>query len=254
MNFSTISSDSSEDEFLYIRRPIAYSERINYINQYYDISFYERFRLTKETFMSLLEQIEPLIKLPTNRGGAVTPLQQLLLTLRFFASGSMHVSVADYMGISRATASRTIKRVSAAIASLSRQYIKMYETNDEMVQAPEEFYAIARFPRCIGAIDCTLIRIDSPGGLHDARTEAENLYNESLIRTRNVVERQYGVWKRRFPILRNGMRLNLDVTMNLIVATALLHNIAIEDGDLFPVDLNLDQQEDNLPQYQGNLY
>jgi len=31
------------------------------------------------------------------------------------------------------------------------------------------------------------------------------LYNESQIRTRNVVERSFGVWKRRFPVLSLGI-------------------------------------------------
>ncbi|GJQ87434.1 hypothetical protein Trydic_g10578 [Trypoxylus dichotomus] len=67
--------------------------------------------------------------------------------------------------------------------------------------------------------------------LQEARTAAENLYNESIIRTRNVVERQYGVWKRRFPILRFGMHLNLDRVIAIVVATAVLYNIAIDMKD-----------------------
>lgn len=90
------------------------------------------------------------------------------------------------------------------------------------------------------------------------RSRAENLYNESLIRSRNVVERQYGVWKARFPILSlgkfcfycivfnssvsiicnflikiflSGMRTSLDKTRAIIVATAVLHNIAIQQND-----------------------
>ncbi len=54
----------------------------------------------------------------------------------------------------------------------------------------------------------------------------EELYNESLIRTRNVVERQYGAWKRRFPCLSFGFRTKLDTTMAAIVACAVLFNIS----------------------------
>lgn len=38
----------------------------------------------------------------------------------------------------------------------------------------------------------------------------EELYNESLIRTRNPVERSYGVLKQRFPILSFGSRLKME--------------------------------------------
>ncbi|GJQ70857.1 hypothetical protein Trydic_g779 [Trypoxylus dichotomus] len=68
----------------------------------------------------------------------------------------------------------------------------------------------------------------------EARTAAENLYNESTIKTRNVVERQYVFWKRRFPILRFGMRLNLDRVMTIVVATTVLHNIAMDMKDPRP--------------------
>ena len=56
-------------------------------------------------------------------------------------------------------------------------------------------------------------------------TPEESLYNESQIRTRSCVERSYGVWKRRFPILSLGIRLKFDKIQSIIVATAVLHNI-----------------------------
>lgn len=65
---------------------------------------------------------------------------------------------------------------------------------------------------------------------------AEALYNEAHIRTRNSVERLYGVWKRRFPILALGMRYKLPRIMTIIVATAVLHNIARRNRDQNPPD------------------
>lgn len=37
-------------------------------------------------------------------------------------------------------------------------------TNEEISELKQNFYNIARFPRCIGALDCTHIKIQSPGG------------------------------------------------------------------------------------------
>lgn len=67
--------------------------------------------------------------------------------------------------------------------------------------------------------------------LVNVTTPEENLYNESLIRTRCCVERSYGVWKRRFPILSLGMRLKLEKVQCIIVATAVLHNICCINGE-----------------------
>jgi hypothetical protein len=83
--------------------------------------------------------------------------------------------------------------------------------------------------------------------LQETQTPAENLYNESILRTRNVVERQYGVWKRRFPILSLGMRVNLLTMMEIIVATAVLHNIDVEMNEYFPEEWleNSDYDDEN---------
>lgn len=183
---------------------------------------------------------------------------------------------------------------------------------EEVAETRQAFYNIARFPRCIGGLDCTHVKLQSPGGndseifrnrkqyfslnvqtisdaglkirnivarwpgsahdsnifrnsnvsgffergvfgdsvligdsgypikpylitpLQQVRTNSENLFNESLIRTRNVVERQYGVWKRRFPALAMGLRVNLNTAQAIITATAVLHNKACEENEAVP--------------------
>lgn len=50
----------------------------------------------------------------------------------------------------------------------------------------------------------TMTPLDNP------RTPVEQLYNESQIRTRNTVERSYGIWKRRFPVLAIGLQTKLN--------------------------------------------
>lgn len=67
----------------------------------------------------------------------------------------------------------------------------------------------------------------------------ENLYNESQIRTRNVVERSYGIIKRRFPILANTIQVNINTAQIIIVACAVLHNVAIDSNDVVPEDDNI---------------
>ena len=188
----------------------------------------------------------------------------------------------------------------------------MQTTTEEMQRVRQDFYNIVKFSRCIGAIDCTHIRITSrdgdqaeiyrnrknffslnvqticdaklriqnivvrwPGSCHDStifnhsvtkrrfdndefrdsvivgdsgyaikkylitpllntETDAEKVFNESLVRTRNTVERSYGVWKRRFPILSRGIGTRLSTVQAIIVATAVLHNIAREFGEQLP--------------------
>lgn len=227
-----------------------------------------------------------------------------LVTLRYYASGNFLINIGDHSGVHYSSVSKAVKKVSRVIASLSQEYITMPVTNEEISSVKSMFYAIAKFPNCIGAVDCTHIKIQSPGGssaelfrnrkgffsinvqtvcnaslkicdivcrwpgaTHDSHifncsaiksrlerqefgnslivgdsgygvkkylitplsnptTAAENLFQESLVRTRNPVERCYGVWKRRFPVLATGIRLKKSVIESVIVATAVLHNIA----------------------------
>lgn len=65
-------------------------------------------------------------------------------------------------------------------------------------------------------------------------TQSEKKYNLVHARVRNTVERQYGVWKRRFPCLALGLRCKLDTSLKVIVACAVLHNICIQANDGMP--------------------
>lgn len=62
-------------------------------------------------------------------------------------------------------------------------------------------------------------------------TLPEERYNSSQIKTRNPVERLFGVWKRRFPCLSQGMRIDVQKVCEVIVATAVLHNMCLMAND-----------------------
>lgn len=81
-------------------------------------------------------------------------------------------------------------------------------------------------------------------------TEPEQLYNESQIRTRNPVERTYGVWKRRFPILALGIRSKEDNIDCIIVASAVLHNLAIDMKDNPPPNT---REEEDAVDFVNNI-
>ena len=67
-------------------------------------------------------------------------------------------------------------------------------------------------------------------------TAAERRYNYSQIRTRNPVERTFGVLKRRFPCLKLGLRVQVRNSLSIIVACIVLHNIALRHGEIEPQD------------------
>nr|XP_037875929.1 putative nuclease HARBI1 isoform X2 [Bombyx mori] len=71
-------------------------------------------------------------------------------------NGTMLLSVADFIGVSKASACRTVRDVSNAIAQLYSKYIYMHSDTEQ------DFYAVSRFPGVLGALDGTHIRIQSP--------------------------------------------------------------------------------------------
>lgn len=242
------------------------------------------------------------------------------------------------IGVHESTACRIVHRVTHAIALLYPVYIKYPSTPEEQQKVAAEFYRIAKFPRVNGAIDCTHVRIISPGGqnaelyrnrkgyfsinvqcvaaanltfedvvarwhgsAHDSNiwdncalkrnfvqkkyadklllgdsgyaqtgfmmtpfpdgtpnSRGEILYQESQIKTRNVVERAFGIWKRRFPILSRGISVHLHRVPGIIVATAVLHNLAImQNENVPPVDpeypVLAEDLNENFPQQpRGN--
>ena len=310
-------------------------QRTNEFMNLSESKFMERYRLSKTVVVKVLEEIQHRLEYPTQRNFPVTPMQQLLLALRFYATGSFHVIVGDIVGISKATACRIVHKVSAAIAALRPYYIVFPEAQERQ-KIVANFYNIANFPGVVGAIDCTHIKIQSPGGnrselyrnrkgyfslniqtvcdatllirdivarwpgsVHDstifnnsrlfAEFETERIqdclllgdsgyplrrylltpflrpeirsqqnYNSAHIRTRNCIERMYGVWKRRFPVLSMGLRTKVEKSLTIIIATAVLHNIAVLTKDAVPPEdcvLNeyLAEMRNMEPQDVGNV-
>jgi len=96
---------------------------------------------------------------------AVTPVQKLLLTLRFYTTGSYLISAGDFIGVSKSSACLIVRDVRLVIANLRNEYIRMPENDLEIRQLKKDFYKIAKFSLVVGAIDCTHVKIQSPGKL-----------------------------------------------------------------------------------------
>jgi nuclease HARBI1 len=191
--------------------------------------------------------------------------------------------------------------------------VQFPSTDEERRDIMQLFYRKSKLPGVIGAIDCTHIPIQSPGGndaeiyrnrkgyfsvnvqlvcdstgyisdvvarwpgsVHDSTvfdnshlravleaghtdgylvgdggyacrrylltplmnpvTSAEKAYNSAQIMARNCIERTNGMLKRRFPVLKYGMRLHLPHVLPVVVAAVVLHNIAVILGEEEPED------------------
>jgi len=94
----------------------------------------------------------------------VTPGQKLLVTLRYHATGSFIAVCGDFAGIHKTTAGKIIKVISEALAELRSEFIYFPLNGSKIQKVWQDFYNIAKSPSCVYAIDCTHIKIRSPGG------------------------------------------------------------------------------------------
>ncbi|XP_044751705.1 uncharacterized protein LOC123311700 [Coccinella septempunctata] len=147
----------------YYDRPYIIRDRENHWDKWDDIEFIRRFRVSKTSARTILSEIEEKISHPTSRNEALNAMDQLLLALRFYATGSIQQAIGDFTGVHQTTAGRAIKRVTEAIAAKSNTFVKLNLPPRQQQLNHNGFYSIARFPRVYGALDCTHVRIQSPG-------------------------------------------------------------------------------------------
>lgn len=83
-------------------------------------------------------------------------------------------------------------------------------------------------------------------------TRQQERYNSAQSRTRSVIERTFGRWKRRFHLLHSEIRLTPDRVCKVIVACAILFNFAIlqkepmvDDREIEDVDVGQDLGHQN---------
>lgn len=78
------------------------------------------------------------------------------------------------------TTGKIIKVVSEAIAGLQPEFIFFSSSAPDIRKVRQYFYNIAKFPLCVGALDCTYIKIKSGGN------DAEIFHNRKQFFSINV--------------------------------------------------------------------
>ena len=67
----------------------------------------------------------------TQRNHPISALQQVLIALRFYASGSFLQVIGDTIGVDKSTVSRVVTNVSLALVAKQQQYIKWPKDQQE---------------------------------------------------------------------------------------------------------------------------
>lgn len=70
-------------------------DRSNPLNYLDEIAFLDRFRMCKENALEIISLLEPRLSSPSQRGRPLPNSLQVLITLRFLASGICHHETSD---------------------------------------------------------------------------------------------------------------------------------------------------------------
>ena len=169
-NLSELSFFRDLEQLDHYKRKIKDHSTFDLIDRYSDEDFRQRYRMCKATFFELLEEIKGCLEKSSNRGRPVPAIVQLIVTLRYFATGTIQQVDGDLLGISQTTVSDVISRTSEAIAKLRTKYI-MFPREDECASIKCGFYSMIKkrdlryraFPNVIVCIDGTHIGVDARG-------------------------------------------------------------------------------------------
>ncbi|XP_071581600.1 putative nuclease HARBI1 [Temnothorax nylanderi] len=214
----------------------------NPVEFFEDVPFRKRYRFSKGAVIEiLLPLVSDQLRRLNNRGLPISPLMQLLIALRFYATSSFQIVNGDLRGYSQASVSRVVARVSRILAS----YVvagPQREILDIVVRHPGSTHDAVIFDR--SGLRCRFEQRYLNGILlgdsgYACRSylltpvlrperDPEVRYNTAHKKTRVIVEQLFGVWKRRFPCLYNGLRTKLSTSVSIVCATAVLHNLCIQ--------------------------
>ncbi|XP_049301914.1 putative nuclease HARBI1 [Bactrocera dorsalis] len=128
-----------------------------------DELFKKNFRLNKDAFKYVLDTFAEETQQSTLT--SLSPLNRVVAALRFFAEGSYQHGVGtDYnVGMGQSTVSKSLSHFLEVMQrKLCPEWIKFDQSEEEKIQAKQEFYAKASFPGVIMCVDGTHIKIVKP--------------------------------------------------------------------------------------------
>ena len=126
------------------RRERVFRDRTHPLEEYDDDLVYKKFRFHRQFIFELVEEVSQDIEFTLPRKESLTPVLQVCLALRFYATGSFQSVVGELIGVDQSTACRTITTVTHALMLRVRDWIKM-PTQAEANRQKQKFYAICEF-------------------------------------------------------------------------------------------------------------
>nr|CAH7752199.1 unnamed protein product [Callosobruchus chinensis] len=149
-----------------------------------DNEFKAHYRLTKDLFLQLCEEISPYLPRPRRRT-AISVECKVLTTLSFYATGSYQkpiIGMSYLHGLSQSGASNTVREVTNDFnhPNILRRFIRFPQTVQKRQAIINGFSNKFQIPGCLGCIDCTHVALVRPN------ENEERFFNRKHYHSRNV--------------------------------------------------------------------
>ena len=144
--------------------PVVLPQQRNYrlrnvcLDDFNDEYLKSRYRFGRESIDFLIDLLSDDLKRRTARSHAIDPLVQVLVSLRFYASGSFLEVIGDTFGLPKSSVSRIVTDVSAALVGKQSEFIVWPSNDAERQEIKEGFFKLGGFPSVIGCGDGSHIR------------------------------------------------------------------------------------------------
>ncbi|XP_048583370.1 uncharacterized protein LOC116605165 [Nematostella vectensis] len=214
-----------------------------------------RFRFRKDTIEYITQFLREELSRDTRRNHALAPIVQVLVALRFYASGSFLQIIGDTLFLPEddelvstlffaglftnivarwpgSTHDAFIFRNSSIQNTLEREHTRI----DEGYLLGDSGYPCRPF---------LMTPYPNPANQH------QEDFNEAHSKTRVKIEQCFGLFKRRFHLMHGEVRMKPEKVSQLIGACAVLHNIAILRNDIYDGPAAGPDDEPDLNVYQG---
>lgn len=118
-----------------------------------------QYRLPRPAVIFLIRLLAEDLQRRTRRSTPLPVALQVMLALRFLASGSFQMVLGGTLGVSQSSVSRVVRHVATALCRRAGMFIKFPTTAAQCITTKQQFADIAGFPNVLGAVDGTHVAI-----------------------------------------------------------------------------------------------
>ena len=144
------------------RQVRVFRRKTNPLEEFPDQNIIEKFRFSPDGIAFLTELLEEDLLRVTGRTQSLSVETQILIALRYYATGGFLELIGEGFGVNKGTVSRVVRDVSDALANQLDNFVKWPSNRQERNHVKQGFIEMGGFPNVIGCVDGTHVEVQGP--------------------------------------------------------------------------------------------